>query len=189
MAILDLYKQRTDVLDGSYLLHMACSSSIASWSLHPWDGWLIAANLKRCSASRSGRKSIWRPSSLTNGGFWGKPPGTSVIPKGLADTPSVPLLCHSLLCKVSNELYAPVDAPPTQRVQRLQCVPNSKCFKLLRFGRFSWQLPSRVTICLLRVYRYLSDKLYSKRSPVSFIAVCFASAIGFTLTYHLHSMS
>jgi sugar phosphate permease len=32
---------------------------------------------------------------------------------------------------------------------------------------------------------FLSDKLYSKRSPISFLAVCVASAIGFTLTYNL----
>ena len=36
---------------------------------------------------------------------------------------------------------------------------------------------------------YLSDKLYSKRSPVSFLAVIIASIIGFTLTYRLHLMS
>jgi sugar phosphate permease len=36
---------------------------------------------------------------------------------------------------------------------------------------------------------YFSDKLYSKRSPVSFIAVLVASGIGFTLTYRLHLMS
>ncbi len=36
---------------------------------------------------------------------------------------------------------------------------------------------------------YLSDKLYSKRSPISFMAVCVASAVGFTLTYHLYDMS
>jgi sugar phosphate permease len=31
------------------------------------------------------------------------------------------------------------------------------------------------------VLGYLSDKLYSKRSPISFMAVCLASALGFTL--------
>ena len=36
---------------------------------------------------------------------------------------------------------------------------------------------------------YLSDKLYSKRSPISFIAVLIASFIGFTLSYRLHLMS
>ncbi len=36
---------------------------------------------------------------------------------------------------------------------------------------------------------YLSDKLYSKRSPISFLAVGVASSIGFTLTYHLYEMS
>ena len=36
---------------------------------------------------------------------------------------------------------------------------------------------------------YLSDMLYSKRSPVSFIAVLIASALGFTLTYNLHRIS
>lgn len=36
---------------------------------------------------------------------------------------------------------------------------------------------------------YLSDKLYSKRSPISLIAVLIASLIGFTLTYRLHLMS
>jgi OPA family glycerol-3-phosphate transporter-like MFS transporter 3 len=36
---------------------------------------------------------------------------------------------------------------------------------------------------------YLSDKLYSKRSPISFLAVLVASALGFTLTYNLYDMS
>jgi MFS transporter, OPA family, solute carrier family 37 (glycerol-3-phosphate transporter), member 3 len=36
---------------------------------------------------------------------------------------------------------------------------------------------------------YLSDKLYSKRSPISFLAVIVASIIGFTLTYHLQFMN
>jgi MFS transporter, OPA family, solute carrier family 37 (glycerol-3-phosphate transporter), member 3 len=36
---------------------------------------------------------------------------------------------------------------------------------------------------------YLSDKLYSKRSPVSFVAVLIASALGFTLTYQLKEIS
>jgi len=32
---------------------------------------------------------------------------------------------------------------------------------------------------------FLSDKLYSKRSPISFLAVCVASGLGFALTYNL----
>ena len=36
---------------------------------------------------------------------------------------------------------------------------------------------------------YISDKLYSKRSPVSFVAVLIASALGFTLTYRMHEIS
>ena len=36
---------------------------------------------------------------------------------------------------------------------------------------------------------YLSDKLYSKRSPVSFLSVCVASALGFVLHQHLSSLS
>ena len=39
------------------------------------------------------------------------------------------------------------------------------------------------------VLGYLSDKLYSKRSPISFLAVIFASIIGFSLTYRLHLMT
>jgi sugar phosphate permease len=39
------------------------------------------------------------------------------------------------------------------------------------------------------VMGYLSDKLYSKRSPISFLAVLVASLIGFTLTYRLHTMT
>lgn len=36
---------------------------------------------------------------------------------------------------------------------------------------------------------YLSDKLYSKRSPVSFVAVLIASGLGFTLSNNLHKIS
>ena len=36
---------------------------------------------------------------------------------------------------------------------------------------------------------YFSDKLYSKRSPISFLAVIVASALGFTLTFHLKEMT
>ena len=36
---------------------------------------------------------------------------------------------------------------------------------------------------------YFSDRLYSKRSPVSFLAVIVASALGFGLAYRLDTMS
>jgi sugar phosphate permease len=36
---------------------------------------------------------------------------------------------------------------------------------------------------------YLSDKLYSKRSPIAFLAILVASAIGFIMTYHLDKMT
>jgi len=39
------------------------------------------------------------------------------------------------------------------------------------------------------VLGYLSDKLYSKRSPISFLAVIVASALGFTLHTHLASLT
>ena len=36
---------------------------------------------------------------------------------------------------------------------------------------------------------YLSDRLYGKRSPVAFTAIIIASALAFSLAFHLRSLS